>query len=139
MSKYLIELTRFEASFLVEYNLDGSLLSIKANNGEAPLKILKFFWTNAPYHIMGIEWYKRQKNVKVTLVPEDLSFDRFWSMYNHKHGKKSKCERLWLSLSEEEQLKVLLHIPLYDKHLAQNPSIAKKYPETYLNAAAWNN
>lgn len=139
MSKYLIELTRFNASFLVEYDEEGDLLSIHAKKGEADHKIKKFFWQNAPYHVMGIEWYKRAENVVVSLVPEDLSFERFWKEYAHKEGKKSRCENKWSKMSDEQRIKALKHIQKYNQFLSQNPSIARKYPETYLNAEAWNN
>lgn len=139
MSKYLIELTRFKAFFLVEYDEEGWLTSVKATKGEATIGIMKAFWTYAPFTLIGIDWYSRQENVKVTLIPEDLSFERFWTEYGHKEGKKTRCEAKWSKMPEEERLKALKHIQKYNQHLSQNPSIVKKYPETYLNTEAWNN
>lgn len=72
-------------------------------------------------------------------ISPDLSFERFWETYDHKVGKKARVKKKWDSMPPEERVKALKHLKKYSYFLAQNPTIAKKYPETYLNAEEWNN
>ena len=72
-------------------------------------------------------------------ISHDLSFERFWLEYDHKVGKKERVKKKWDAMPDEEKVKALKHIKKYAYFLASRPTIEKKYPETYLNTAEWNN
>ena len=81
----------------------------------------------------------KDKTASVEEMSQDLSFERFWEEYNHKVGKKARVQKKWEAMSEPERIKALKYIKKYSYFLAERPTIEKKYPETYLNTAEWNN
>lgn len=101
----------------------------------------KWFFTNAPIlkEIEMKQFMYNAKNVKLDIVPEDLSFDRFWSMYDHKISDKKRTLKKWTSMDDTSRAKAISYISTYNRHLFENPGISKCYAETYLNREMWNN
>lgn len=65
---------------------------------------------------------------------KEEEFNRFWTMYDRKEGKK-QCKKVWNSLQPEVHMQILEHVP---KYVASTPE--KKYrklPLTYLNGEHW--
>lgn len=139
MSKYLIEFTRVKASVLVEYNDDGLMLNCIVNYGLLSTQMIAYLLLNFPHTTVILEKYKTMDNVKVSESLIDLSFESFYKLYNNKFGKKSRSEKLWDLLSDEEKIRALKYIQQYEQWLIMNAGIAKKYPETYLSQKIWNN
>lgn len=139
MFKYLIEFTRFNASVIVEYNEAEQLIYFKANYEAMEPEAIVFLLKRMPGLLSQLEYYKQLDNVKVTLIPFDSSFDTFWDTYSNKFGNKSRSEKLWNALSEQERIKAIKHIQAYNQWLLMNTGVQKKLPETYLNQQSWNN
>jgi len=64
----------------------------------------------------------------------NISFDEFWNLYDKKVNR-SKCEKKWNALSDNERVAVMGHLPRYvpstpDKQFRKNPI-------TYLNNRGW--
>lgn len=71
---------------------------------------------------------KNEKNVNILFV-------EFWNLYDKKIGSKKKCEKKWLSLSDEQRSKIISGLPAWKKTITE-----KKYqphPLTYLNNERW--
>ncbi len=140
MSKYLVELTRFQASVILTFDDESKRLIVgEIQYGNMTPEVTKFLWNHFPFNVGILEHYRKMKNVKVSEVPEDVSFERFWEVYDYKVGKKTRAERLWKALTDTERIKALKHIRIYEQWLAQHPGIEKKYPETFLSQNPWNN
>ena len=66
----------------------------------------------------------------------NIPFDDFWSMYDKKQDR-AKCEKKWHSLTDEERLLTMNHLPAYIQSTPNKQY--RKHPATYLNGEAWNN
>ena len=66
----------------------------------------------------------------------NISFGEWWDLYDKKVGDKTKLEKKWNSLSNEERQKAIDHTVLY-KH-SQLDKKFRKNPETYLNNKSFN-
>jgi hypothetical protein len=139
MSKYLIEFTRFEASIICEFNEKGLLSSLSIDYGKMEQQQIVYLLQNIPVDLPRVTVYSKTKNVKVTDVPADISFNAFWSKYNYKVGKKARAETMWNALTNESKVKALNNIAKYTQWLAQHPTIEKQYPTTYLSNEQWEN
>jgi len=139
MPKYIIEFTRFNASCIVEYDDTGRIVSFILEYGIMTAEAKRFLIEYFPWDLIKIQTYMKAKNIKVTEVAMDLSFDAFWSRYNNKFGKKPRTQKLWELLTDEERIKAYNYIQKYEQFLIQNTGINKKYPETYLSQRIWEN
>lgn len=137
MPRYLMKLTRRNASFHLEYNDDGVLVDLKLEiSSSTPFEVLKFFFLNVPFMENHLEQYKKQQHVEIREVDQDLSFEAFWNAYDYKVDKKSTCTRIWNALTDVEKVKALAYIPKYNQHLLLT-NVGRKYPSTYLNSRVW--
>lgn len=66
----------------------------------------------------------------------NIEFETFWNEYDKKVGDKSKLEKKWISLTNEERELIMEHIPLYK--LSQPDKKFRKDPSTFLNNKSWN-
>jgi len=66
----------------------------------------------------------------------NFSFEEFWILYDKKVGNKTKLEKKWNGLTDEEREKAIYHIPLYKQEKSNKQF--RKNPETYLNNKAFN-
>lgn len=136
MFKYLIELPRFQSVIALEYDANGLLIALNCDWQTADDKVITFFFQHVPFTTNKLEVYKKTPNVTVKKAEVDISFDRFWELYNNKLDKKTRVEKIWNTLSEIEKLKALAFIPKYENQLFTQ-GITKKYPSTYLNSRIW--
>jgi hypothetical protein len=61
----------------------------------------------------------------------NISFSEFWDLYDKKVGSRSKLEKKWNSLNNEQRETAINHIPKYK--VSQPDKKYRKNPETYLN------
>jgi len=65
-----------------------------------------------------------------------LSFDDFWEMYDKKTGSRTKNEKKYSKIPEQDRQKIKNTLPLY---LDSTPDKKyRKHPMTYLNNESWN-
>ena len=65
----------------------------------------------------------------------NISFEDFWNLYDKKVGNRSKVESKWQSLSDNNRILAMEHIPLYIKSTPEKQY--RKDPTTYLNNTGW--
>lgn len=140
MPKYLMNFKNREASAILEFNEEGYLIKYELTPGTFDEKAYDLFFSNFPININWINTWKQQKfkNLEITELKQDLSFETFYNRYNHKVSKRSKAEHVWNRMADTEKAKALAYIAKYDKFLSES-KVNKKYPETYLNSEMWNN
>ncbi len=63
------------------------------------------------------------------------TFDDFWNEYDKKVGLKSKVQKKWSALRQDDRELVMAHIPNYK--LVQPDKQFRKDPTTYLNNKGW--
>lgn len=68
-------------------------------------------------------------------VDDELSFDKFWDLYDKKVGK-DKAISLYENLSRKDKEAIFKHVPLYK--MARPDKQYRKDPQTYLRNHSWN-
>jgi hypothetical protein len=74
-------------------------------------------------------------SVSVSGSVNDISFERFWNLYDKKLSHKS-CLAKWNKLSDEQKHKIISSLPEFLK--AHPDKQFLPYPLTYLNQQRWN-
>lgn len=140
MFKYLIKFNSSGATALFEYDEKGNLIKYELDPGNFNEAQFEYFIDKFPKRLAFIEkWIEwKLKNVVITKVDEDLSFDAFYIKYNQKLGKKQTAIKIWDQMSDVERAKAIKFIQLYDQELIKT-GYGKKNAETYLNQKTWNN
>jgi hypothetical protein len=140
MPKYLITFIKQEANTLLEYNDDGYLIKYELTPGTFEKLQFAFLSSKFPKNLVNIQHWIDAKlpNVVIKVVDEDLSFERFYNLYDHKISKRSRAESAWNALSKVDKALAIAYLPKYETHLRKT-GVNKKYPETYLNSEVWNN
>lgn len=64
----------------------------------------------------------------------NICFSDFWNIYDKKKDT-AKCEKKWLSLTDNERELIMAHIPAYVKSTPDKKY--RKNPMTYLNGKCW--
>lgn len=136
--KYILTSEHFKGEITFEYNLKGFLKAVKVGEVKGMSKsIFDWLWANLPTSTQMIEEYKKTAgNFKISEVPVDLSFERFWSEYNNKVGKKKMTENAWNKLSQKDKIAALLYIEKLRRTKRQDGT-QMPYPSTYLNQKYW--
>lgn len=136
--KYILTSDHFTGEVTFEYNLKGFLKAVKVGEVKGMSKsIFDWLWANLPTSTQMIEEYKKTAgNFKISEVPVDLSFERFWSEYNNKVGKKKMTENAWNKLSQKDKIAALLYIEKLRRTKRQDGT-QMPYPSTYLNQKYW--
>lgn len=135
--KYILTSELFKGEIVFKYNLKGFLSSVEIEATGMNIKIFDWIWDNLPKTTEKIEEYiKRASNFKVTEVPADLSFARFWTEYGQKVGKKTMTENAWKKLSQADKINALLYIKKLQE-AKKKDNTQMPYPSTYLNQKYW--
>jgi len=140
MFKYLMKFAKSGASAVFEYDQSGNLIKYELDPQNFDQDMFEYFTQRFPktLGIMQLWIDEKIKNVQIQKLEEDLSFDTFWLKYNMKLGKKQLAKKLWEDLPSTEKAKALKYVQLYDQELIKT-GINKKFAETYIRQAIWNN
>ncbi len=65
----------------------------------------------------------------------NISFEKFWNLYNYKVGSKIKVLKKWESLTDLDRGMIMEHLPHYVKSTPDKQY--RKHPATYLNNQGW--
>jgi hypothetical protein len=125
-----------ELQMVLEYGPDEFLISWRVD-GQWPREVWVLIWHKPPLSEGGIKTLEIP-NVTMQLVPEDLTFERFWEEYGFKMGNKAKTERQYNELKEEEKVAIFKAIPKYLYWLSCG-TVAQAMPSTWLNQRRWEN
>lgn len=138
--KYTIQFTKQNATVLLEFNQEGMLVSAELVAGLFQIEHFQRLFKMFPYTITRLQKWKEMKlpNVIIRQTEEDLSFERFYELYDNKFGKKKKSQAIWEQMANVERAKAIAFIPRYKTHLITSGQ-NQKYAETYLNQEPWNN
>ncbi len=127
----------FEGEITFIYNEKNCLSSLLISE---PLKDNQYEFLKA-----NLPWHKDQLPALASLTLHatfihkklEVTFDMFWNRYNDKdRSSKKKTLAMWEKMSQAEQIKAYLYIPVYNRHRG---NAEKKYATTYLAAELWNN
>lgn len=136
--KYILTSDHFTGEVTFEYNLKGYLRSVKIGEVRGlSYEMFEWIWQNHPLQASGMDALAKEAgNFKITEVPLDLSFDRFWRDYGNKVGKKTMTENAWKKLSAKDKVAALLFTPRL-RNQKKLDGTQMPYPSTYLNQRYW--
>lgn len=136
--KYILTSEHFSGEITFEYNLKGFLKVVKVGEVRGMSKaIFEFLWANLPTTLTKVEEYiKTAGNFKITEIPVDLTFERFWTEYDQKVGKKKMTENAWNKLPQNDKIAALLYIDKL-RRTKRGDGTQMPYPSTYLNQKYW--
>lgn len=107
----------------------------RRNNLKSEKKSLSHMGDHKENHIGDyMENRNRNRNTNA-LNTINVSFEKFWDLYDKKKGDKSKLMKTWSKLTDQERTEIMLHIPRYKTE--QPDKKYRKNPETYLNNKTW--
>jgi len=119
---------------IVSYTLDNMLVSVSFNE-TAPSHLIKTFGEELPVSPSELERFKKSGCLVKDISNIDLSFDKFWNVYDYKIAPQ-KCKSMWNKLTNEERIMALGFIKrlrfFYEKKGYDMP-----YPERYLKHRRW--
>ncbi|QTV06037.1 hypothetical protein [Faecalibacter bovis] len=133
--KFILTSDFFEGQIIYTFTINGNLKNIDWDYEAVKDKnTLNFFYDNIPKNVDYITKWVNTKTDKffVQEIPTDLSFDRFWSDYDYKVGKKKMAENCWKKMTTEDKVKALLYISKL-KDIKRKEGSDMPYPTTYLN------
>lgn len=132
--QYILTGKNSKAKVVFNYDLNGYLTSLTCEGIELETQLKYLFWNEKfpfPYLETLMPAVKAlSKSLDIKRVEDDLSFERFWQVYDYKVSRK-KAEKLYEKLSKGQRIKIFLHLPKYENYLRAK-RIEKAYPDTYL-------
>lgn len=136
---YIITSASNNGEIVLKYNLNGFLIGLEITAQLEEQQYRRLFITKELFLQQNAETMCKEPNSKIKIVPEDLSFERFWNEYDCKVGKRVMTENTWKRMNKREKVDALNGIKAYNFYLAKNQGISKAYPSTYLNQRYWEN
>lgn len=136
--KYILTSDHFTGEVTFEYNLKGYLRSVKIGEVRGlSYEMFEWIWQNHPLQASGMDALAKEAgNFKITEVPLDLSFDRFWREYGNPASKKKYTESLWNQRTDAEKTQMLDFLPKY-KNMKKMQGTQMVYASTYINQENW--
>jgi hypothetical protein len=138
MKTFVFTSSAIEGEIEFRYNEDGTLIYFE-NRAILDKHQHGYLIRHFPFTIPELVRLSRNgKQSKLTEVEIEITFDMFWTRYDHKAvSSKKKSEAIWKRLSKADKQKAYHYIYRYFQSLPAG--VAKKYTETYLNSSIWNN
>jgi len=135
--RYRLETKTLAGYLYFEYDKNGILTLFKNHSSLEPYQV-NVLIGRFPMTEEMLRAFTKASKSKLILVPEDLTFERFWSLFAYKVGKIPRCRKLWSALEDADKAAVLESIPQYKRWISRR-SVEHIYPETYLAQERWKN
>lgn len=118
------------------YDLDGHLRQFTILEGALTRPQMKTFFRDGYFPayegMMKALWMKKLKmHFDIEVGTPDLSFEKFWQLYNHK-VKKQASQKAWQRLGKKDKMEAIKAIKSYNGYLYRK-GVAKAHASTYLN------
>lgn len=120
-----------------KYDLNGLLREFKMAEGTLDEKQINWLFhkDRFPYQESTIKGWKAITNLHVEVGEPNLSFETFWSLYNHK-VKRVVSEKAWERINQKDRMEAIKGIKPYDHYLARK-GVGKAHAATYINQRYW--
>lgn len=79
---------------------------------------------------------EKYKGIQIQVINEDLSFERFWNLYENKVGKKQTADSIWKSMSDKAKIEALRYIVKF-KNIYKAKNWDLPLGDTYLRGRYW--
>lgn len=131
MKQFNITSDRFDGAVVCEYDTEGLMVRFEVETGVTRNnKAHRWLLERIPLHVNDIEVIRAQKALTITEIEPDLSFDRWFKLYNYAVSRK-RAEQLWNKMSKSDRALALQDTPIYEKWRLSK-GYDKAFPDTYL-------
>jgi len=136
---YILTSTKFTGEVLLAFDFNGYLVMYDSSRALLSPEQINWLVDELPRRIEEVRnLIGNSKTVKLTEIKEDVTFEMFWNRYDEKiRSSKKRTLAAWNKLSQNDQVLAYRFISRYEAHIPSGT--CKKYAETYLNAALWDN
>lgn len=146
MKKVVMLSDNFKGEIEIIYNDENALHLLDFRNAELSVEQKMFFFSKLPLAFSSssytktnfIEAFAGANSLRVEIVPFEVSFDEFWTMYAKKINRE-RVEKIWKRLSSTDKARAVQGLRAYERHLALNTWKSKMDPDSYLTKKSWNN
>lgn len=127
MIKYLLTSPKFDGQIVFGYTNGHLVFYNNETTNEAVILWLKQF---LPVDEAALQPMQKRIDGTITIVPEDLTFERFWIAYDKKINRK-RTEPLFEKLNDAGKMQAIMRIKAYHEYCAfKGRGIAD--PEKYI-------
>jgi len=135
-SKYLITCRELTGSILFEYKR-GILckLEVSADFSGTEEQLL-WLLSKTKLKEESVEKWQQYKDITMSRVLDDLTFEAFYKRYPNKAGKKTMAMNRWKLMSDDERIRAMAYIDELVKQKKEDGT-AMPYASTYLNQKYW--
>lgn len=131
---YILTSPKFQGEIEILYD-ENDLITAFEIRAELSLDQLTRFFGRFPITEADIKRFEASPDVTVLLVPEDLSFSKFWAEWPGKSANKERAQLLWDKLAKKNKVRCLWSLRAYKRYIDRNCSwYSPQYPDTYLSA-----
>ena len=118
-----------------KFDLNGNLTLFRYEGEPLSPKQQKWLYPRLAIHERQMKDWTCISEFTVTKGLPDISFDKFWEMYDNK-AKKTIAEPLFNKLSDDDKFNAIVFIKRYNNWLRVKGT-AKALPDTYLRQKRW--
>ena len=133
MTKYILVSTKFEGYLVYGYNSKGFLVLFEncswGMSGEQMIAVLKNI--DQAFGMGNFLQWIADVGHKVIKVEVDLSFERFWMVFDNARNRIA-AEKLWKAMNDEQRQYAFYVHEAYLQYLKTNTWCTKMYPDTFL-------
>lgn len=125
--------------FLLKYNEHDDLMEVQIRDIDSKLieKQRNWIWNFVPKTTTELA-AKTAKEIKITKIESELSFDAFWDLYNYKLGNKKRAKAHWDKLTETKKALVMQKVKEYNFYMLHK-SHDKVFAERFLSEKRYEN
>ncbi|NDC40814.1 MAG: hypothetical protein EBZ77_04560 [Chitinophagia bacterium] len=135
VTKYIVTTEFFAGNITLIYNETGILLEYAINAIDLKAEWHKYLLEHISqaFKVPWLEHWCRENGYSCRKARIDLSFERFWRMYDNQRDRK-RSEELWAKMSNTQRYYVLVNLKAYNRYCLRNEGYSKMAPDTYLRS-----
>lgn len=133
---YQVYSEKAQCDLQLKYGENGRLLGIELMQDECVIdeNVRVGIFANAPSSIGILKQLALKHKWNMVEIKPDLSFDKFWKIYNNTNGSKIKAAQIWDKMTEKNKNLAINYIHKYKQSLG---ATTQAYATTYLNQQYW--
>ena len=130
---YILTSLKFEGEIELFYDERDHISAFEIRT-ELTIEQLTKFFGKFPITIADINFFEQSPGVTILEVPEDLSFDKFWSEWCGKVANKDRTKALWDKMPKKNRVRCMWSLKAYKRYVDRNSNwYNPQYPDSYIS------
>jgi hypothetical protein len=138
---YILTSTKFEGEIELVYDEREQISAFEIRTELTHQQLINFFG-KFPITIADIKYLEQSPVITILEVPEDLSFERFWSEWCGKQANRERAKVLYDKMPKKDKVRCIWSLKAYKRYIDRNSNwYNPQYPDSYLSAkkSGWLN